>query len=1031
MNLDDPTISDLVRNREAWVEATKRNGFATGIADLLAHQYSKKTHFIFELLQNAEDAGAGEVFFDLTLEALRFSHNGTRLFSPADVESITSIGSSTKDYTKIGKHGIGFKAVFAFTHRPRVHSGEMHFEITNVVLPKPFPPDTASEIARQHATRIVLPFDDETIPDEQRFRPLILSETAQTEIGEALKKLNIRTLLFLKNIRVIRWRIEASDVIHELQREENVFIEHDASSSAPQVARVTLRRGEAREEWCVMRRSVEVADDGQNHSAMIEVAYLLVNGLVIKAKDTELVVFFPTEKKTGLGFLVNGPFKTTKARDNISGCGANTFLILAAAKLVADSLEVLVNLGLLKSDGFNALPLKEADFPEDSLFRPVYVAVREALKTKPLIPAVGGNFVSGRDARLAGTNKLTELLSSEQLGRLFNQGPLFWVDPAVSEDFRTYLTGIKVSQYSVEWEQKPLIDGVRVETAAVANRMTAAFFGEQQDSDPSWLLKFYEFLAAHYETFKDVPFVRLESRDFVAPGTPEKPGAYLRPADTSQIKQHIFPLVCESLMVEPAVTLLREKAKLREPDKIEAIIKCLLPKYEPDKFAFDPQSYVADLHEITNAHKDALPGASARLIAALKNAPFIASVPAGSPDSPVVWAKASGAHFELTESLVHWLDGYPKADAWFPHSLVPENLSTQILAALGLASRTLEIQANSHPSWHRSSYHRSEGGFDAMITLLGLEHSLANPTPHRSLLLWNWMLENSGKLKGKERTSPNAQYPAHNTRHFDGFSVAGLLITKGKWLPNTTGDGWHQPHQLGLVDLPDGYEKDTSRAETLSRILGMKQPVDLTPIATALGWTPAQVSELTQRFAGRSFGDVMSSFEDDDDLDLPEQPVTNPALRQERLREHHENAPSNESVLLERSIQPNLSEEKAKARAYLRSFYARDGCVMVCQCCHDRMPFQVQELDYFEAIQCLRGLGKHFYENRLALCPNCAAKYRHTRQTTDTELRSLIISHQAPDTAPSVEIPVTLAGSEWNLHFVGKHWFDLKSLLNV
>jgi hypothetical protein len=39
----------------------------------------------------------------------------------------------------------------------------------------------------------------------------------------------------------------------------------------------------------------------------------------------------------------------------------------------------------------------------------------------------------------------------------------------------------------------------------------------------------------------------------------------------------------------------------------------------------------------------------------------------------------------------------------------------------------------------------------------------------------------------------------------------------------------------------------------------------------------------------------------------------------------------------------------------------------------------------------------------------------------------LIIAHQAPDTAGSVEIPVTLAGIEWNLHFVGKHWFDLKA----
>ena len=48
------------------MEVTRRNGFASGIADLLAHQYSEKTHFIFELLQNAEDAGATEVAFNLT-----------------------------------------------------------------------------------------------------------------------------------------------------------------------------------------------------------------------------------------------------------------------------------------------------------------------------------------------------------------------------------------------------------------------------------------------------------------------------------------------------------------------------------------------------------------------------------------------------------------------------------------------------------------------------------------------------------------------------------------------------------------------------------------------------------------------------------------------------------------------------------------------------------------------------------------------------------------------------------------------------
>ena len=87
--------------RREWVEVTRKNGFREGITDLLAHQYSEKTHFIFELLQNAEDAKASEVKFLVENERLVFSHNGELLFTDENVKSITSIGQSSKrtDYT--------------------------------------------------------------------------------------------------------------------------------------------------------------------------------------------------------------------------------------------------------------------------------------------------------------------------------------------------------------------------------------------------------------------------------------------------------------------------------------------------------------------------------------------------------------------------------------------------------------------------------------------------------------------------------------------------------------------------------------------------------------------------------------------------------------------------------------------------------------------------------------------------------------------------------------------------------------------
>lgn len=58
------------------------------------------------------------------------------------------------------------------------------------------------------------------------------------------------------------------------------------------------------------------------------------------------------------------------------------------------------------------------------------------------------------------------------------------------------------------------------------------------------------------------------------------------------------------------------------------------------------------------------------------------------------------------------------------------------------------------------------------------------------------------------------------------------------------------------------------------------------------------------------------------------------------------------------------------------------------------------------------------------------AMYQHTRTTDDTEIRRLIVEHNAPDDAGSVEIPLILANQQRRLRFVGTHFFDLKTVLN-
>ena len=107
-----------------------------GIKNSVVEKYSDQAHFIYELLQNADDAKATNARFILEKNRLIFAHNGTRHFSvtnPADedrdsqegtlgdINSITSIANSNKTEASIGKFGVGFKAVFQYTSN---HSGK-------------------------------------------------------------------------------------------------------------------------------------------------------------------------------------------------------------------------------------------------------------------------------------------------------------------------------------------------------------------------------------------------------------------------------------------------------------------------------------------------------------------------------------------------------------------------------------------------------------------------------------------------------------------------------------------------------------------------------------------------------------------------------------------------------------------------------------------------------------------------------------------------------------------------------------------
>lgn len=168
-----------------------------GLKTLVSQIYPDEAHFIYELLQNAEDAQATEVEFSIRKSKLVFAHNGTRQFDADDVEAITNIAHSTKkdNYVQAGKFGIGFKSVYAFTDTPSIYCDSICFKIEKLLLPTEIEPLKGK---KDGWTEFHFPFNS----------PKISSTDAKQKIKQGLLEIENTTLLFLDNICSIVYTLE-------------------------------------------------------------------------------------------------------------------------------------------------------------------------------------------------------------------------------------------------------------------------------------------------------------------------------------------------------------------------------------------------------------------------------------------------------------------------------------------------------------------------------------------------------------------------------------------------------------------------------------------------------------------------------------------------------------------------------------------------------------------------------------------------------------------------------------------------------
>ena len=775
-----------------------RYGWDTAVLDLLGQLYSERTHFIFELIQNAEDAGATDLTFELFADRLEVRHDG-RPFTEADVRGVCGVGASDKsgDLTKIGQFGIGFKSVYAYTRSPRIYSAGEHFRIDRYVRPYAVDPlDDGTS-----GTLFVFPFDHETVP----------APVARQEIAAALDAIEPGTLLFLVNIG--RLRTGGAGVTG------SVIERRTAPRTGPR-RHVTLSTGRGRpdEEWLVWQRPL----DALGHPAQrVEVAFRVEDSpgggrRVAGCGRSPLTVFFPTEKETFLGFLIQGPYRTTPARNNVPEHDpSNRALVGETAALLAGVLPDLRAEGLLTAAALEALPLEAGRFPPGSMFRPLFDAVRETLAREELLPVAGG-YRAAADLKLARGAGLAELLGPDQLGALCGAGrPLFFAHPSITPDRSPLLWPYLRDELGIG----------EVTPANVVAMVTPDFLAAQPDE---WITRFYAFLYQSSGLWQAAgfaggepgparvqPIIRLEDGRHVPPFDALGHAAVYLPgtAGTS------LPTVRRTIAGSPVARPFLDALNLTEPDVVAEVLEIVLPRYDDLELAdLDLAQHEADCECVVRALDEATAGQRPRLLDRLRRTPFLIGENAATGGQRLA---PPPALYQRSKDLESYFDGNP--DAWFAGDAYGpwrrQLREMGVREAVGVRARAPGQLGYVVLVDEFARQERGLDGFDPGAEIDGLEFALGHPTHARSEYVWNVLLSaHRGLVAGvvEKAIRPSfADSTVENVR-----SAIGAAAGCAAWLPGPDGT-FRPPAGLSLDDLPPTYARD----ETLAHALGMLQPV--------------------------------------------------------------------------------------------------------------------------------------------------------------------------------------------------------------
>ena len=437
-------IADRVRT------AQDKDGMLRRALERIIQLYTDKSHFVYELLQNAEDAEARSIRFIQYPDRLEVFHDG-RPFTSANLQGLCDIGKSDKidNLNQIGEFGVGFKSVFGICDTVRLYSAPDHFrepiqsdavpfavEILDFTRPEDIPEEPMPEAFTTH---FVFPYSV-----GQTFSGFTTLTALNETLSRKLQNLGITTLLFMKSLELIEYQIELGvELIKgEYLLEKAKLNDHCLLVSALGTADRQQATEDADELISYLKFSRRIPKYGQR---TVDIAFPIRvdkddTYQCLKAKDPYVSVYFPTETESKLDFIVQGPYRTTPNRSSIPADDEDNILLAKeTAILLRQSILELKKMGKLNMSFVKALPITEERFATFDLFLPLYDATEDLFRTVAIIPSKSGVYVHPNQAVIARQERLATVFSDSLLTQLINDGRQhYWLPTFLTETNREY-----------------------------------------------------------------------------------------------------------------------------------------------------------------------------------------------------------------------------------------------------------------------------------------------------------------------------------------------------------------------------------------------------------------------------------------------------------------------------------------------------------------------------------------------------------------------------------------------------------------